>query len=114
MATFALRSAVHAPSAPRLSPGVWPSARRLPSRAAAPRREPALAVQPPAAAEPIDGSAFVTLVSTALASAETEPAGGWYDSTWDLQQGLEVSEAWPQGLPADLPLDAWLRFACGA
>lgn len=32
-------------------------------------------------------------------------AGGWFDSTWDLQQGLDVAE----GAPSDLPLDAWLH-----
>ena len=43
---------------------------------------------------------------------------GWFDSSWELQNGLQVKE----GLPADLPLhgwiDAWLQIvgggACGS
>jgi hypothetical protein len=35
------------------------------------------------------------------------PGAGWYESSWDLQRGLEVHE----GLPADAPLDDWLE-AC--
>jgi len=30
---------------------------------------------------------------------------GWYDSSWDLQRGLEVHE----GLPGDLTLHEWLE-----
>ena len=37
--------------------------------------------------------------------ADDSAVKGWFDSTWELQQGLDVAE----GLPADLPLEAWLQ-----
>jgi hypothetical protein len=34
------------------------------------------------------------------------PVGpGWFDSSWELRSGLQVKE----GLPADLPLTAWIE-----
>ena len=30
---------------------------------------------------------------------------GWFDSSWELRSGLQVRE----GLPADLPLQAWIE-----
>lgn len=51
-------------------------------------------LQPPAGASAIR-----------LTSDDEVPVKGWFDSTWELQQGLDVAE----GLPADLPLDAWLQ-----
>lgn len=47
-----------------------------------------------------------------LADLDELPRGpGWFDSSWDLEQGLEVSE----GLPSDMKLQDWLdamRRAC--
>jgi hypothetical protein len=38
--------------------------------------------------------------------ASAAPVGpGWYESSWDLQHGLEVSE----GLPSDASLHEWLE-----
>ena len=30
---------------------------------------------------------------------------GWFDSSWELRNGLQVEE----GLPADLPLNGWIE-----
>ena len=39
-------------------------------------------------------------------ASRSVPAGpGWFDSSWELQSGLQVKE----GLPADLPLCAWIE-----
>jgi len=39
------------------------------------------------------------------AAIATEPRGpGWFDSSWELVNGLDVCE----GLPADAGLDEWL------
>jgi hypothetical protein len=35
---------------------------------------------------------------------------GWYESSWDLHQGLVVRE----GLPADAHLDEWLEVHLGS
>ncbi len=35
---------------------------------------------------------------------------GWFDSTWELSQGLDIAE----GMPSDLPLDGWLQFYLAA
>lgn len=35
---------------------------------------------------------------------------GWFDSTWELANGLDIAE----GMPADLPLDGWLQFYLAA
>ena len=43
-----------------------------------------------------DGSAF----------ADESHGPGWFDSSWELENGLEVSE----GLPADAGLDEWLAL----
>ncbi len=33
-------------------------------------------------------------------------SSGWFDSTWELANGLDIAE----GMPSDLPLDGWLQF----
>jgi hypothetical protein len=55
----------------------------------------------PAAAEPLS-----------LLPIETQPASrpalvgpGWFDSSWELRSGLQVKE----GLPSDLPVQAWIE-----
>ena len=30
------------------------------------------------------------------ATSRTAPAAGWFESSWDLQRGLEVIEAWAE------------------
>jgi hypothetical protein len=35
---------------------------------------------------------------------------GWFESSWDLRRGLEVSETWP----ADAPLAFWIEGFLGA
>lgn len=37
-------------------------------------------------------------------------SSGWFESTWDLQQGLDVAEC----TPADLPLALWLQVELAA
>ena len=37
-------------------------------------------------------------------------SSGWFDSTWELSKGLDISE----GMPADLPLDGWLQLYLAA
>ena len=39
-----------------------------------------------------------------IADADLPRGPGWFDSSWDLSRGLEVSE----GLPTDARLDEWL------
>lgn len=59
--------------------------------------------------QPPCGPTSITLprAQAALPATPADDAGfnGWFDSTWELQQGLDVAE----GLPADLPLEAWLQ-----
>lgn len=65
-------------------------------------------LQPPAC------ETAITLEAVAPAKAPLRAAdddrGGWFDSTWELQQGLDVAE----GLPADVPLEAWLQVYLNA
>ncbi len=42
-------------------------------------------------------------------AGELRRGPGWFDSSHDLQRGLEVRE----GLPEDLKLKAWLDEFCG-
>ncbi|MEO8279324.1 MAG: hypothetical protein ABI564_06495 [Ideonella sp.] len=37
-------------------------------------------------------------------------SSGWFDSTWELANGLDIAE----GMPSDLPLDGWLQFYLAA
>jgi hypothetical protein len=60
-----------------------------------------LELQPPTGLSVIELPAS----SVAASAADDRASPGWFDSTWDLQQGLEISE----GLPSDLPLDCWLQ-----
>ena len=39
------------------------------------------------------------------AAGELRPGPGWFDSSWDLQRGLEVRE----GLPEDAKLHEWIE-----
>ena len=39
------------------------------------------------------------------ATCDARPGAGWFDSSWDLQRGLEVHE----GLPEDAPLTEWIE-----
>jgi hypothetical protein len=66
-------------------------------------------------------SAHATLTLAALERADAQaPAGtgsrdagagpGWFDSSWDLERGLEVRE----GLPEDVSLDEWLTVCLRA
>lgn len=52
----------------------------------------------------------VALPDSAMLQRSDEQAeigcSGWFDSTWELAQGLDISE----GLPTDLPLDGWLQL----
>lgn len=43
---------------------------------------------------------------TAAGDDTIAASSGWFESTWELARGLDVAE----GLPADLPVDAWLQF----
>jgi hypothetical protein len=40
------------------------------------------------------------------AAGDAIATSGWFDSTWELSQGLEISEV----QMSDLPLDGWLQF----
>jgi hypothetical protein len=50
--------------------------------------------------------------STGEASADEAlpESSSWFESTWDLQQGLDVAEC----TPADLPLALWLQVELAA
>ncbi len=39
-----------------------------------------------------------------LADPSIARGPGWFDSTWELDRGLDVREGWP----ADVPLGVWL------
>ena len=39
------------------------------------------------------------------ATCDVRSGAGWFDSSWDLQRGLEVQE----GLPEDAPLNEWIE-----
>ena len=41
------------------------------------------------------------------ASRDAIATSGWFDSTWELSKGLEISEV---PMSAELPLDGWLQF----
>jgi hypothetical protein len=56
---------------------------------------------PSAAAEPLS----LLPIETKPASRSGPVGPGWFDSSWELRSGLQVKE----GLPADLPLHAWLE-----
>ena len=113
MATLTVRLPATAADRPARQTG-W--ARRLggdtPRAPALPRRAtPVLSdlytLQPPAGEHPI------TLETVAPAKAPLradDATGGWFDSTWELQQGLDVAE----GLPSDVPLEAWLQVYLNA
>ncbi len=61
------------------------------------------ALQPPTGASTI---ALAPEPRAALEPPAAAPAGaGWFESTWELQQGLDLAE----GLPVDMPLEAWLE-----
>ena len=52
-----------------------------------------------------------TLRALDLAGADDPPQGpGWFDSSWELEHGLKVSE----GLPGDAGLYEWLDVALRA
>ena len=41
-----------------------------------------------------------------LPASHCGPVGpGWFDSSWELRSGLQVKE----GLPSDLPVQAWIE-----
>ncbi len=43
-------------------------------------------------------------------AADEAVSSGWFESTWELAKGLDISE----GMPADLPLDGWLQIYLAA
>ncbi len=46
------------------------------------------------------------LIEMGLDAGDAIATSGWFDSTWELAQGLEISEV----QLAELPLDGWLQF----
>lgn len=53
--------------------------------------------------EAVIGAAALRRLATD-SSHEPVPGPGWFESSWDLAQGLEVRE----GLPADAGVNEWL------
>lgn len=106
MATLTVRQPA-SPAARAVRHATW--ARRG-AEVALPRRStPVLSdlytLLPPTGTNPITlPAAAVVAVPASDAPADTA-AAGWFDSTWELQQGLDVAE----GLPVDVPLEAWLQ-----
>lgn len=56
------------------------------------------------AARSAHAAAGLAAIARAEAAAPVTAGPGWFDSSWDLQRGLDVQE----GLPSDLGLDEWL------
>lgn len=64
------------------------------------------ALQPPTGASTIELAPLALEPLAALEPPAAATAGaGWFESTWELQQGLDLAE----GLPVDMPLEAWLE-----
>ena len=83
---------------------LWPVA-----PVSAPAILPATAPAPevlPAAWPHMDKDTASAQAQSELDAADTH---GWYDSTFELQQGLDVAEGLPVDVPADMPLGDWLQ-----
>lgn len=55
-------------------------------------------------------SAGAHCTGEACADEARPESSSWFESTWDLQQGLDVAEC----APADLPLALWLQVELAA
>ncbi len=44
-----------------------------------------------------------------LADPSMSRGPGWFDSTWELDRGLDVREGWPADVPLGVWLDGFLR-----
>lgn len=87
-----------------------------------PRRPGAGTMQATAIVRPMDAevAALIALRRLGARDLQWPPAAGtcndeiaprgWFDSTWELANGLDIAE----GMPADLPLDGWLQFYLAA
>lgn len=113
MATLTVRLPAHAADRAarqagwtRRPVGPAPRAAVLPRRATVVLSD-LYALQTPAGAASL---ALETVVSPASPPATDDRSSGWFDSTWELQQGLDVAE----GLPPDMPLEAWLQVYLAA
>ena len=75
------------------------------------RRSVLTLVKAPPAWQPLRHGALVDrpVASAARTEGESTNGAGWFDSTWELQHGLDIAE----GLPADLPLGDWLKIYVG-
>lgn len=90
-------------------PAIRSSDRRAPlpqrRRVAAPSQSPAQAWASRRAV-----SAAALHVGDGADDAEAMESSSWFESTWDLQQGLDIGEA----QPVDLPLELWLAVGMAA
>lgn len=114
MATLTVRLPVHAADRAARQAG-WtrrpvapaPRAAVLPRRATTVLSDLYALHTPPAG---VSSLALEAAVSPTPQPAADDRSGGWFDSTWELQQGLDVAE----GLPPDMPLEAWLQVYLAA
>jgi hypothetical protein len=90
-------------------PAIRLNDRRAPST---PRRRPAALSQTPALAWASRRAvAAAALRAGDLADdAQALESSSWFESTWDLQQGLDIAEA----QVVDLPLELWLQVSLTA
>lgn len=112
MATLSFRLPAHRQDlAVHPGPGLRGAA-QLPACRTRPRRSPLAVVAEVLQLQPPTGSSVIRLEpqNAARPLCDVGSAAGWFDSTWDLQQGLEISE----GLPAELPLADWLQVYLAA
>lgn len=113
MATLTVRLPAHAADRTARQAG-W--TRRpfgpVPRAATLPRRATPVLSELYTLQTPAGQSSLALEVAAAPAARPTadDSTGGWFDSTWELQQGLDVAE----GLPADVPLEAWLQVYLNA
>lgn len=70
---------------------------RLLARSRSPRPVVSASMSAPRATRPVQSEARALL-------ADVRRGPGWFESSWDLQQGLEVRE----GLPTDARLHEWI------
>ncbi len=57
----------------------------------------------------------LSLVPTAVRPCRALPEGpGWFGSTWELCQGLDVREGWPGDVVLNGWIETWLSVASAA
>lgn len=92
----------------RRSPAGWCDSGRIETLAA-------IAVQEPAMSLAIAEELSLTLIAVVGRPARPLPEGpGWFGSTWDLHQGLDVREGWLGDAALNGWIETWLSVAAAA